>query len=81
MNCYKFVEGGIGACPTLSEQDHIINGVKLVSQYIECNQLDELLHIVASHHKEKDYGSPVIPISNEAWIIHIADELSSKIMG
>lgn len=81
INCYKFVEGGIGVCPTLSEQDHIINGVKLVSQYIQCNQLDELLHIVASHHKRKEYGSPVEPISNEAWIINIADELSSKIMG
>jgi len=81
INCYKFVEGGNGVCPALSEQDHIINGVKLVSQYIQCNQLDELIHIVASHHKEKDYGSPVSPISNEAWIIHLADELSSKIMG
>ena len=81
INCYKLVEGGIGICPALSEQDHIINGVKLVSQYIRCEQLDELLHIVASHHKEKEYGSPVQPISNEAWIINIADELSSKIMG
>jgi len=81
INCYKLVEGGIGVCPALSEQDHIINGVKLVSQYIQCNQLDELLHIVASHHKKKEYGSPVEPISNEAWIINVADELSSKIMG
>ena len=31
INCYKLVEGGIGVCPALSEQDHIINGVKLVS--------------------------------------------------
>ena len=81
INCYKFVEGGIGVCAALSEQDHIINGVALVSQYIQCDHLGELLHIVASHHKEKNYGSPVRPISNEAWIIHIADELSSKIMG
>ena len=57
INCYKFVEGGIGVCSTLSEQDHIINGTKLVSQYIQCDQLDEILHIVASHHKEKNYGS------------------------
>ncbi len=81
INCYKFVEGGIGVCPALSEQDHIVNGIKIVSQYIQCSQLDELLHIIASHHREKKYGSPVIPISNEAWIINVADELSSKIMG
>ncbi len=81
INCYKLVEGGIGVCPALSEQDHIINGIKLVSQYIQCNQLDEILHIIASHNKEKEYGSPVEPISNEAWIINASDGLSSKIMG
>ena len=81
INCYKFVDGGIDACPTLSEQDHIINGIKLISQYVQCEQLDDLLHIVASHHKEVEYGSPVSPISNEAWIISVTDELSSKIMG
>ena len=81
INCYKFVDGGIDVCSILSEQDHIINGVKLVSQYIRCDQLDHLLHIIASHHKDVTYGSPVIPISNEAWIINVADELSSKILG
>jgi len=81
INCYKFVDGGIGSCPTLSEQDHIINGIKLVSQYIQYEQLDDLLHIIASHHKEVKHGSPVSPISNEAWIINVTDELSSKIMG
>ena len=81
INCYKLVEGGIDVCPTISEQDHIINGVKLVSKYIQSNQVDQLLHIIASHHKEKQYGSPVSPISNEAWIITVTDDLSSKIMG
>jgi 3'-5' exoribonuclease len=81
INCYKFVEGGIAVCPTISEQDHIINGVKLASKYIQCNEVDPLLHIIASHHKQKEYGSPVSPISNEAWIISLTDELSSKIMG
>lgn len=81
INCYQFVEGGIDTCPVIAEQDHIINGIKITTQYIKCNQLDQLLHIVASHHKEKNYGSPVSPISNEAWIINAADDLSSKIMG
>jgi putative nucleotidyltransferase with HDIG domain len=81
INCYKLVEGGIEVCFVISEQDHIINGVKLVSKYIKCNEIDQLLHIIASHHKEKQYGSPVSPISNEAWIITVTDDLSSKIMG
>ena len=81
IHCYRFVEGGIDVCPTIEEQDHIIHGVKLVTQYVQCEQLDQLLHIIASHHREPNYGSPVRPISNEAWIISVADELSSKIMG
>ncbi|MCW4014851.1 MAG: HD domain-containing protein [Candidatus Bathyarchaeota archaeon] len=81
INCYKLVDGGIDVCSTISEQDHIVNGVKLASQYIQCNEVDQLLHIIASHHKEKQYGSPVSPISNEAWIISLTDDLSSKIMG
>ena len=81
INCYKLVDGGIDVCFTISEQDHIINGVKLVSKYIQSNEVDQLLHIIASHHKEKHYGSPVSPVSNEAWIIAVTDDLSSKIMG
>ena len=81
INCYKLVEGGIDVCSTISEQDHIINGVKLASKYIQCTDVDQLLHIIASHHKEKQYGSPVSPISNEAWIITVTDDPSSKIMG
>jgi len=81
INCYKLVEGGIDVCPTISEQDHIINGVKLASKYIQSSEVDQLIHIIASHHKEKHYGSPVSPISNEAWIISVTDDLSSKIMG
>lgn len=81
VNCYKFVDGWIDTCPIMSEQDHIINGIKIATEHVQCNHLDDLLHIIASHHKEKDYGSPISPISNEAWIINVADELSSKIMG
>jgi len=81
INCYKLAEGGIDVCATISEQDHIINGVKISSKYIQCTEVDQLVHIIASHHKEKQYGSPVSPISNEAWIISVTDDLSSKIMG
>jgi 3'-5' exoribonuclease len=81
INCYQFVDGGIDTLPIIAEHDHIVNGIKLASQYITAPQLDKLIHIIASHHKEKDYGSPVTPITNEAWLINTADDLSSKIMG
>jgi len=81
INCYQFIDGAIDVLPIIAEHDHIVNGIKLASQYINSPQLDQLIHIIASHHKEKNYGSPVTPISNEAWLINTADDLSSKIMG
>lgn len=81
INCYKFIDGGIDVCNIDSEQTHIINGIKLVSQGMQCKKLDEILHIIASHHKTIDFGSPVEPISNEAWIIASLDDISAKIMG
>ena len=43
INCYKFIDGGIDVCPLISEQDHIVNGIKLVSQYVQCDLVQELL--------------------------------------
>src|SRR5271157_4602034 len=63
------------------KQDHIINGVKIVSQEIKSAKLDELIHIIASHHNLREWGSPVEPKTPEAWIIHTLENLSSKIMG
>lgn len=82
INCYQFIDGGIDACGILSEQDHVANGIKIISQLMsDCSQLDHLIHILASHHRTKAFGAIVEPISNEAWIISAADELSSKIQG
>lgn len=82
INCYQFVEGGIDASGILSEQTHMANGIKIISQHMkDCVHLDDLIHIIASHHRIKDFGAIVEPISNEAWIISVADDLSSKIQG
>lgn len=37
-----------------------------------------LSHMVLSHHGEKDYGSPVPPLTKEAVILHFVDDLDSK---
>ena len=81
INCYEFDEDGIEFTDIYYEQDHIINGVKIVSQWIKSEKLDDLIHIVASHHNIKDWGSPVEPRNREAWIIHTIENLSSKILG
>lgn len=81
MNCYNFDGKNIGKTRMFSIQNHIINGVKIVSTNIASEKIDDILHIIASHHNIKEWGSPIQPQSNEAWIIHNIENLSSKVMG
>ena len=41
-------------------------------------QRDELLHFILSHHGSLDHGSPIVPMTVEAEIVHWADEASAK---
>jgi 3'-5' exoribonuclease len=38
-----------------------------------------LLHLVASHHGEKEFGSPVEPKTPEAMALHLIDNLDAKL--
>jgi 3'-5' exoribonuclease len=38
-----------------------------------------LLHLLASHHGELQFGSPVVPKTPEAWALHYVDNLDAKI--
>ena len=38
-----------------------------------------LLHLVASHHGELQYGSPIVPKTPEAWALHYVDNLDAKL--
>lgn len=40
-----------------------------------------ILHCILAHHGRKDWGSPVLPQTIEAHIIHLADQMSAKIGG
>lgn len=79
INCYRTENGFFEITETFLKQEHIINGIKIISQEIESNKLDDLIHIIASHHNLKDWGSPIKPAMDEAWIVHFAENLSSKI--
>ncbi|MEM1058985.1 MAG: HD domain-containing protein [Verrucomicrobiota bacterium] len=37
-----------------------------------------LLHLIASHHGLREYGSPVTPRSPEAWMLHYIDNIDAK---
>jgi len=39
--------------------------------------LEQLLHILISHHGDKEKGSPVPCETKEAFIVHYADELDA----
>lgn len=41
---------------------------------------DHLIHLVASHHGAQEYGSPVVPASLEAVLLHHIDLVDSKFM-
>jgi 3'-5' exoribonuclease len=38
-----------------------------------------LLHIILSHHGQLEHGSPVIPCTREATLVHMADNLGGKL--
>ena len=37
-----------------------------------------LLHIILSHHGRLEYGSPVVPCTREAALVHAIDNLSGQ---
>ncbi len=79
INYYDFYKRNIDITDIFLKQEHIIQGVKLVTQFIRSKKIDNILHIIASHHNLKKWGSPVKPTCIEAWIIHYADNISGKI--
>ena len=38
-----------------------------------------LLHIILSHHGELEFGSPKVPVTREAMIVHFADNIDAKL--
>ena len=38
-----------------------------------------VLHIILSHHGSLEHGSPVVPCTREAWLVHMIDNLGGKL--
>ena len=38
-----------------------------------------LLHIVLSHHGQLEHGSPVVPCTREATLVHMVDNLGGRL--
>lgn len=73
--------------PSVSVQgnviEHIFLGYGMFMKFAEKENLDEniklaLAHIIISHHGRKEFGSPVLPATPEAFIVSAADDLDFK---
>lgn len=40
----------------------------------------QLIHVIAAHHGALEHGSPVVPATLEAWLVHLLDIMDGKLM-
>jgi len=78
------VKTTITITPKLKLLGHIFTGAEKVQSYgkkTKMNEdlLDEVLHLILSHHGQMEFGSPVIPKTPEAIVLHLLDDMSSKL--
>lgn len=66
---------------------HIVRAIILVEQAAEKidnlsqEDLRQLVHLIASHHGTLEWGSPVVPKTLEAILLHQIDLLDSRVQG
>lgn len=64
-------------------ESHIQIGAMLINK--KCEELnvpqekaDLLTHIILSHHGTPEFGSPVVPKTSDAFLVHLADDSDAK---
>ncbi len=62
---------------------HIHLGLEVLTPFLAASDLDKGLilhfkHLILSHHGQYDYGSPKLPMTQEAMVLHLADNLDAK---
>ena len=62
---------------------HIYMGAQLINEYHESGMIDYektlmIQHVILSHHGKLEWGSPVVPKTLEALIVHQIDMLDAK---
>jgi len=66
---------------------HIVIGVSIIEKKAAAikgfpeNKLQQLKHLILSHHGEYAFGSPKLPMTLEAIALHFIDNLDAKING
>ncbi len=65
---------------------HMALGISMLEGYLESLGLDAsaprvlaLKHLILSHHGQREFGSPVLPMMEEAVALHMIDDLDAKL--
>lgn len=86
VEAYEIGPGGFSVTPCGLLLGHIVLGTLMLERRIAAlgqpvcseGQLQELHHMILSHHGSLEFGSPIQPMTTEAEIVHWADEASAK---
>ena len=63
---------------------HLVLGAEMVRRAAErtggmsAERVDQLTHLILSHHGQLAYGSPVLPMTPEAMLLHHLDDMDAK---
>jgi 3'-5' exoribonuclease len=85
LDTYETTEERIEMTDDGRLQGEIVLGYSLVRAEIDRHPefphelRQALLHIILSHHGALEHGSPVVPCTREATLVHMADNLGSKL--
>lgn len=66
-------------------QGHIVLGYRMCYEAakelgIEGSALvEQVLHVILAHHGSKEFGSPVLPATEEAFMVHFLDTIDAKL--
>ncbi|ONN27291.1 phosphohydrolase [Thermosipho affectus] len=80
---YEINSKGIEITQTGELIGHIVMGYEIVNEKIKKLNLrgisEKLLHMILSHHGELEWGSPILPKTPEAFVLHMIENLDSKL--
>ncbi len=81
---YTIGPSGIEVTTEGELKGHIIAGLEIVREFskrvrISKEKLLEIEHIIASHHGDFEYGSPVLPKTPEALVVHFLENMDAKL--
>ena len=84
ISTYKYEKLAIEHTDEGKLYEHILLGTMLIQRiytkhFLFFDRYAELIHCIVSHHGKLEYGSPVVPKTPEAFILHLADMASSKL--